>query len=118
MPDVPHGSHGVAVQTPCGLEITAKRGAALRIVHIGRDCRRRVQNALGLDPNRNNFDIAHRLTQRDPDEIIIQLRSLIEMISFLSRDVEVPETKREQGRVVEMGSWEDLVPFRIRSSEE
>jgi hypothetical protein len=76
------------------------------------------RKALGLDPNRNNFDITHRLTQRDTDEIIIQPRSLIGMMSFLSRGIDVPEAHTAQGRVVDMGSWEGLVPFRIRSSEE
>ena len=76
------------------------------------------KRSLDLDPGRNTFNITPRLTQRDPDEITIQPRSLIGIMSFLSRGVEVPEVHREQGRVVDMGSWEDLVPFRVRSSEE
>ena len=76
------------------------------------------KRSLDLDPGRNTFIITHRLTKRDPHEITIQPRSLIGIMSFLSRGVEVPEAHREQGRVVDMGSWEDLVPFRILSSQE
>ncbi len=59
-----------------------------------------------------------RLTQRAPNEITVQPRSLMGVMSFLSRGVEVPEAHRELGWVVDMGSWEGLVPFRIRSSKE
>ena len=76
------------------------------------------KRTLGLDTNRNSFAITHRVTERDPGEIVIQPRSLIGMMSFLSRGIDVPEAHSAQGRVVDMGSWEGLVPFRIRSSEE
>jgi len=73
---------------------------------------------LDLDPGLSVFKMTDRLTQRGPDEITVHPRSLMGVMSFLSRGVEVPEEHREQGWVVDMGSWEGLVPFRIRSSEE
>ena len=73
---------------------------------------------LDLDPDRYTFQITDRLTRRNPDEITIQPRSLIGIMSFLSRGVEVPEAHGQQGRVVDMGSWEDLVPFRVLWSAE
>jgi hypothetical protein len=76
------------------------------------------KRTLGLDTDRNSFAITHRVTERDPGEIVIQPRSLIGMMSFLSRGIDVPEAHSAQGRVVDMGSWEGLVPFRIRSSDE
>lgn len=76
------------------------------------------KRSLDLDPGRNTFKITPRLTKRDPDEITIQPRSLIGIMSFLSRGVEVPEAHRQEGRIVDMGSWGDLVPFRIQSSAE
>ena len=39
-------------------------------------------------------------------------------MSFLSRGVDAPKERCEQGWVVDTGSWEDVVPFRIRSSKE
>ncbi len=73
---------------------------------------------LGLAPGLNVFKMTARLTQRAPDEITVLPRSLMGMISFLARGVKVPEAHREKGWVVDMGSWENMVPFRIHSSEE
>jgi hypothetical protein len=77
-----------------------------------------LRSMLDLDPGRNVFQMTDRLTQRAPNEITVQTRSLMGVMSFLSRGVEVPEAHREKGWVVDMGSWEGLVPFRIRSSKE
>ena len=77
-----------------------------------------LKNMLDLDPGLNVFQMTDRLTQRAPNEITVQPRSLMGVMSFLSRGVEVPEAHRELGWVVDMGSWEGLVPFRIRSSKE
>jgi hypothetical protein len=76
------------------------------------------RSMLDLDPGLNVFQMTDRLTQRAPNEITVQARSLMGVMSFLSRGVEVPEMHREQGWVVDMGSWEGLVPFRIHSSGE
>jgi len=73
---------------------------------------------LDLDPGFKVFQMTDRLTQRSSNEITVQPRSLMGVMSFLSRGVEVPETHRKQGWVVDMGFWEGLVPFRIQSSEE
>jgi len=60
--------------------------------------------ALGLDPQRTEFRVTERLTGRDPDEITIQTRSLLAIMSFLSRGIQVPERIRRSGWVIE---WED-----------
>jgi len=77
-----------------------------------------LRSMLGLDSSLNVFEMTERLTQRAPNEITVQPRSLMGVMSFLSRGVEVPEVHRELGWVTDMGSWEGLVPFRIRSSKE
>jgi hypothetical protein len=76
------------------------------------------KSMLNLDPSLNIFKLTDRLTQRGFDEITVHPRSLMGVMSFLSRGVDVPEEHRDQGWVVDMGSWEDLVPFRVRASKE
>jgi hypothetical protein len=62
------------------------------------------RESLGLDPAINEFQVTERLTGRDPDEITIQTRSLMAIMSFLSRGVQVPEHIRQNGWVI---AWED-----------
>lgn len=62
------------------------------------------RSTLGLDPNRTEFRITERLTGRDLDEITIQPRSLLAIMSFLSRGVQVPDRIRQAGWVI---GWED-----------
>ena len=76
------------------------------------------RNMLDLDTGLNVFKLTDRLTQRSPNEITVHPRSLMGVMSFLSRGVEVPDAHRELDWVVDMVSWEGLVPFRIRSSKE
>jgi len=76
------------------------------------------RNMLDLDPSVNVYQMTDRLTQRSPNEITVHTRSLMGVLSFLSRGVEVPEKHQVLGWVVDMGSWEGLVPFVVRSSEE
>jgi len=73
---------------------------------------------LGLDPDQNTYRLTARLTKRDPDEITVHPRSLIGVISFLSRGVEIPAAHLKEERVVDMGSWGDMVSFRILSSRD
>jgi hypothetical protein len=62
------------------------------------------RESLGLDPAITEFQVTERLTGRDPDEITIQTRSLLAIMSFLSRGVQVPEHIRQNGWVI---AWED-----------
>ncbi len=57
---------------------------------------------LGLDPDRNRFRVTDRDTAREPDEITIKTRSLLAIMSFLARGIDVPREHVEQGRVVPM----------------
>jgi hypothetical protein len=74
---------------------------------------------LGLS-NRNIFHFTDRLTGTKDDEITIQTRSVLAMMSFLSRGVEVPLEHLSEGRVIdyrfpksEEGSKTSLMPFRV-----
>ena len=62
------------------------------------------RSVLGLDPQRTEFRVTERLTGRDPDEITIQSRSLLAIMSFLSRGVQVPARIRNAGWVI---GWEE-----------
>ena len=59
-----------------------------------------LKRELNLDPGRDAFRVTNRMTERGADEITIQSRSLMSIMSFLSRGVDVPERDREAGRVV------------------
>ena len=77
-----------------------------------------LKRMIDLDPGLNAFRITDRLTQRDPNEITVHPRSLIGVMSFLSRGVEVPEKHRERDWVADVGSSEEWFPFRVQSSKE
>ena len=62
------------------------------------------RTTLGLDPKTSEFRVTERLTGRDPDEITIQTRSLLAVMSFCSRGVQVPERVRNAGWVI---GWEE-----------
>ncbi len=82
-----------------------------------------LKRELKLDPRRNTFRITNRTTERRPDEITIQSRSLMSMMSFLSRGIDIPEEDRNAGVVVVippavLESILARVPLRIRSQKE
>jgi hypothetical protein len=59
-----------------------------------------LKQLLDLDPERSEFRITDRITQRKPDEITIRIRSLITLMGFLSRGIEVPEAHAQEGRAL------------------
>ncbi len=58
------------------------------------------KSSLQLDAKLNSFHITSRTTERGPDEITIQSRSLLSMMAFLARGVMVPEEDELAGKVV------------------
>ena len=89
-----------------------------------RDRVQELKRELGLDPNRNVFRITGRYTRRQTDEITIQPRSLMAMMSFISRGTEIPEIHKQKGRVIPIGVVTSAgvapppIPFRIHSQKE
>jgi hypothetical protein len=74
--------------------------------------------------NRNRFRITDRVTNLRDDEISIQTRSVMAMMEFMARGVEVPIEHLEQGHVIDYGLQdsegevaEGLIPFRMISSK-
>lgn len=75
---------------------------------------------LDLAPDRNSFRVTARLTRRKADEIVIHSRSLLAIMSFLSKGVEVPDPHLSQGWVQafslpEDSGGRDILPLRVRT---
>jgi hypothetical protein len=74
--------------------------------------------------NRNRYRITDRVTHIRDDEISIQTRSVMAMMEFMARGVEVPLEHLEDGRVIDYGLQNSdgevakgLIPFRMRSGK-
>jgi hypothetical protein len=83
-----------------------------------------LKKLIGLS-DRKRFRITDRVTNLRDDEISIQTRSVMAMMEFMARGVEVPREHLEQGRVIDYGLQdgegevaEGLIPFRMRSSKQ
>ena len=84
---------------------------------------REFKELVGLDPDRQEFRITDSTTQLGPDDILVQSRSLLAMINFLSLGVEIPEADALAERVVVtpafvQEAFEERGPIRILSSVE
>jgi hypothetical protein len=83
-----------------------------------------LKERLGLDPTRNEYRFANRIASRKPNEIAVQTRSLLAMMQYLSKGVDVPTIHSDESNVVEYFKGADadtrrsLVPITIRSSAE
>ena len=82
-----------------------------------------LRQLLGLT-NRNRFRITDRVTNLKDDEISIQTRSVMAMMEFMARGVEVPLEHLEDGWVIDYGLQnsegemaKELIPFKMHSSK-
>ena len=82
-----------------------------------------LRQTIGLT-GRNRFRITDRVTNIGVDEISIQTRSIMAIMEFMARGVEVPPEHLEDGRVIDYGLQDSdgevakgLIPFRMRSSK-
>ncbi len=80
-----------------------------------------LRQLIGLS-NRNRFRITDRVTNLKDDEISIQTRSVMAMMEFMARGVEVPLEHLENGWVIDYGLQNsdgelarELIPFRMHS---
>lgn len=83
-----------------------------------------LKHELDLDTDLDTFRITTRTTGRQPDEITIQTRSLLAIMSFLSRGISVPEIDLQRGLVIKAASdmYKDDatihgIPLRIHSQK-
>ncbi len=83
-----------------------------------------LKSMLGLDPDHSVFHVTERLIGRKPDQITVRVRSLLRLMGFLSRGIEIPVAHIEEKRVEDMITPVDpelrslLCPLRIHSSVE
>ena len=83
-----------------------------------------LKSMLGLDPDHSSFRVTGRLIGRKPDEVTMRVRSLLALMGFLSRGIEIPAAHIEEKRVEETIFPADpelrslLFPLRIHSSVE
>jgi len=82
-----------------------------------------LRQLIGLT-NLNRFRIVDRVTNTEDDEISIQTRSVMAMMEFMARGVEVPPSHLKEGWVIDYGLQnsegevaEGLIPFRMHSSK-
>jgi hypothetical protein len=82
-----------------------------------------LKTLLGLDPERNEFYVTDRIVGRTNDEILIQTRSMLAVLSFLSLGVGVPEADVDANRVMVTPEYlmkviEKRGPMRMRVQKE
>ena len=87
------------------------------------DAATELKSLLGLHPDRNEFYVTDRVVGRADNEILIQTRSMLAILSFLSLGVEVPDTDVDANRVMLTPEFllkviETRGPMRIRVQEE
>lgn len=81
---------------------------------------REIKALLGLSPARNIFRITKRFTRLRDDEISIQTRSVMAMIGFMSKGIEVPPEHLAEGRVIDFRfpkGEENPIPFTMHWSK-
>ncbi|TDJ58214.1 MAG: hypothetical protein E2O40_01780 [Planctomycetota bacterium] len=71
------------------------------------------KTSLGLDAELSKFRITHRHMDRKPDEVTMRVRSILELMGFLSRGVEIPPAHQEQNFAEKSTGWDDETPRRI-----
>ena len=82
-----------------------------------------LKSLLGIHPDRNEFYVTDRILGRAEDEVLIQTRSMLAVLSFLGLGVEVPEADANANRVmVTTDSLKNVIemrgPMRIRTQKE
>jgi hypothetical protein len=81
-----------------------------------------LKQTLDLDRKIDTFRITDRITQRKTDEMTMQSRSLLSIMSFLSRGIRIPEQDVTNGRVVAippeaLKTILERVPLQVKSSK-
>ena len=87
------------------------------------DAAAELKSLLGLHPDRNEFYVTDRVLSRADNEILIQTRSMLAILSFLGLGVQVPEADVDANRVMATPAYlveviEKRGPMRIRVQKE
>jgi len=87
------------------------------------DAATELKSLLGLHPDRNEFYVTDRVVSRSDNEILIQTRSMLAILSFLGLGVEVPKEDVDANRVTATPAYllkviRERGPMRIRVQKE
>jgi len=87
------------------------------------DAATELKSLLGLSADRNEFYVTDRIVRRMDNEILIQTRSMLAILSFLGLGVEVPEADIDANQVIATPAHlldviEKRGPMRIRVQKE
>ena len=87
------------------------------------DAATELKSLLGLSADRNEFYVTDRIVRRMDNEILIQTRSMMAILSFLGLGVEVPQADIDANQVIATPAHlEDMIekrgPMRIRVQKE
>jgi hypothetical protein len=77
-----------------------------------------VKDAVGLARGYSRFRVTTRFVRRGPDEVTIRVRSVLELLGYLSRGVEIPPEDVEHARVVPLAPDSAAAPLRVCSQVE
>lgn len=83
-----------------------------------------LKSILGLEPDLNSFRVTKKFIGRNADEVTMSVRSLLALMGFLSRGVEIPAAHVAEKRAEEITIPEDaefrslLFPLNIHSQVE
>ena len=80
-----------------------------------------LKDALGLAPDVWRFQVTRNVIECDEDQVTFRVRSLLDLMGYLSRGVRIPPVHLEQqlGRETEEGlAASALVPLRVHSGPE
>ncbi len=80
------------------------------------------RSLLKLDPRYDTFRVTTHLAHRKPDEITIQPRSLLAIMSFISKGVDTPLEHRKRGwsanEPILNKKGRRIIPFHVRVAKE
>lgn len=112
------------------LQRLERKGEEVRILIFNEDADAQVQalidefkSHIGLDPAQSDFEITRKTMRREPNEVTVRVRSLLELMGFLSHGVEVPITHIEEQRVSAPAAPADAwartaIPLHVQSAVE
>ena len=107
-----------------------QEGEEVRVLVFNEDADPQVQalidefkSHVGLDPAQSDFEITRKTMRLEPNEITVRVRSLLELMGFLSHGVEVPPAHIEEHRVrapaAPTDAWaRTAIPLHVQSSVE
>ena len=81
-----------------------------------------LKETLDLDPDHTAYRITRQVMGRQPDEVTMHVRSILELMGFLSQGIEIPPAHREQNRAAPPlhtpENVQSLIPLRVRAQVE